>query len=344
MFKRTTGMAPGAYRKRFRIPEFVQPENAKYSDLRMSPYRMLNRRRFLTTTAAGFGGISTLIAIGQLTAADREVLPAPHIPTPHAWDDNAITLAWLGHATVLINFYGLRVLTDPALFRRIGVDVWFRSIGPLRVTAAALEPSQLPEIDLVLVSHAHFDHLDTPSLAAVRGRPAAIMAVETSDLLPRRRYASVQELRWGESARIRTARGDVEVTSLEVKHWGARLRRDTYRGYNGYVIRREGRALLFGGDTAHTPLFSSYRRHGPFEAAIMPIGAYDPFIRNHCTPEQSVAMADVAGARLFVPIHHKSFQLGREPFEEPIERTQAALAAEADRLAVRDVGDTVRLA
>jgi L-ascorbate metabolism protein UlaG (beta-lactamase superfamily) len=311
---------------------------------RMSPYRILNRRRFLTTTAAGLGGISTLAAIGQIVATDREVLPATHTPTPDAWDDNGITLAWLGHATVLINFYGVRVLTDPTLFPRIGVDVWIRSIGPLRVTSCALEPSQLPDIDVVLVSHAHFDHLDTPSLAAVRGRPAAVMAAETSDLLPRRRYASVRELRWDESIRIDTPRGDVEVRALQVKHWGARLRRDTYRGYNGYIIRREGRALLFGGDTAHTPLFTSYRRHGPYEAAIMPIGAYNPFIRNHCTPEQSVAMADAAGARLFVPIHHKSFQLSREPFDEPIERTEAALSAEADRLAARDVGNTVRVA
>ena len=308
---------------------------------------MVNRRGFLAAAAAGLGGVSTLSAIGGIVASiadDREVLPAPHMPTPRSWADNAITLAWLGHATVLINFYGVRMLTDPAFFPRIGVDLWIRSIGPLRLVSCALLPSQLPEIDLVLVSHAHFDHLDTPSLAAVPGRPAALMARRTSDLLPRHGYSSVRELRWGESARIDTVRGDLEVRAIEVKHWGARLRRDTYRGYNGYVLKREGRALLFGGDTAHTPLFSSYRRHGPYDAAIMPIGAYDPYIHNHCTPEQSVAMADAAGARLFVPVHHKSFQLSREPFDQPIERTEAMLAAEADRLAVRNVGDTARIA
>ena len=76
----------------------------------------------------------------------------------------------------------------------------------------------------------------------------------------------------------------------------------------------------------------------------MPIGAYNPYIRNHCTPEQAVTMADAAGARLFVPVHHKTFQLSREPVQEPIERVEAALAAEADRLVVRDVGDTARVA
>jgi len=302
----------------------------------------LNRRTFLTSAAAGLGGVSTLAALGGFIASDRAVLPASSTPTPSNWDDNAITLAWLGHATVLIDFYGVRVLTDPTLFPRIGVDAWITSIGPLRLTSCALLPSQLPDIDLALVSHAHFDHLDTPSLAALRGRPAAVVASGTSDLLPRKRYSSVHELRWGESVRIDTARGDVEVRSIEVKHWGARLGRDTFRGYNGYVIRREGHALLFGGDTART-LFASYRRYGPYDAAIMPIGAYDPYIYNHCTPEQSVAMADAAGARLFVPIHHKTFQLSHEPFREPIERTEAALAAEADRLVVRDVGETAIL-
>jgi L-ascorbate metabolism protein UlaG (beta-lactamase superfamily) len=73
----------------------------------------------------------------------------------------------------------------------------------------------------------------------------------------------------------------------------------------------------------------------------MPIGAYDPWIRNHCTPEQAVKMAEAAGARLFVPVHHQSFELSREPFLEPIERTQAALSKEEDRLALREIGQTV---
>jgi L-ascorbate metabolism protein UlaG (beta-lactamase superfamily) len=245
---------------------------------------------------------------------------------------------------VLINFYGVRILTDPVLFDRIGINAGFATIGPRRLTACALSPSELPEIDLVLVSHAHFDHLDRRSLGAIRGRPAAVMAPHTSDLLPRRRYASVRELRWDEHVRVDTPRGSVEVTALEVTHWGARMGRDRHRGYNAYALRREGRVLLFGGDTAYTRAFARHRRHGPFDAAMMPIGAYNPWIYNHCTPEQAVAMADAAGGRLFVPIHHKSFRLSSEPFHEPIERAATALASEADRLATRDVGDTVLVA
>jgi L-ascorbate metabolism protein UlaG (beta-lactamase superfamily) len=270
----------------------------------------------------------------------REIPEPRHKPKPAGWSDNAITLAWLGHATVLINFYGVRILTDPALFPRIGVDVGVGSIGPLRLVNCALGPDALPEIDLVLVSHAHFDHLDTPSLAAVRGKPAAVMAAATSDLLPDWNYSSITELRWNESTVVASRRGDVLVRAIEVKHWGARVRRDTHRGYTGFIVERGERKLLIGGDTASTHAFHEHRHFGPFEAAIMPIGAYDPWIRNHCTPEQAVTMADAAGARLFVPVHHQSFQLSREPFREPIERTEAALAAERGRLALSEIGQT----
>lgn len=315
--------------------------------------RLSSRRTFLAGgTAAGIGGAAWAATSSAWSARflrerfeefGREVPAAPHAPQPATWTDNAVTLAWLGHATVLIDFYGVRILTDPTLFNRIGVDVGIGSIGPLRLVRCALTPQQLPEIDLVLVSHAHFDHLDTPSLAAVRGRPAAVMAAGTSDLLPARRYSSVRELRWSEATRVKTPRGDVHVRSIEVKHWGARIQRDTWRGWTGYVLEREGKRLLIAGDTANTPLFRDYRRFGPFEAAVMPVGAYDPWIWNHCSPEQAVAMADAASARLIVPVHHQTFKLSREGVREPIERTAQALAQEAGRLALRDIGESVRL-
>ena len=316
--------------------------------------RLLNRRTFLAGGAAA--GVATTAWVSMSTSWGarflrerfaewgRTVPAALHTPDPSSWSDNAITLAWLGHATVLINFYGFRIITDPVLFSRIGVDVGLGSIGPLRLVQCALTPQALPEMDLVLVSHAHFDHLDTPSLAAMRGAPAAVMAWETGDLLPQRSYSSVAQLRWDESTRVTTTRGDALVRAIEVKHWGARVQRDTYRGYTGWIVEREGRRLLIGGDTAATNAFRNHRRFGPFEAAVMPIGAYDPWIRNHCTPEEAIHMADAAGARLFVPVHHQSFRLSVEPVKEPIERAEAALAKEQGRLALRDIGETIVIA
>jgi L-ascorbate metabolism protein UlaG (beta-lactamase superfamily) len=319
---------------------------------RRGPFRA-HRRKFLATgLAASLGGawVSQSSSWGARFVRERvgevgKVIPAaPYKPAPATWSDNAITLAWLGHASVLIDFYGLRILTDPTFFSRIGVDAWLGTIGPLRLVRCALTPEEVPDIDLLLVTHAHFDHLDTPSLAAVPGNPAVVMAHATSDLLPRRSWTSVSELRWDETARVSTRLGDLQVRAIEVRHWGARIRRDTWRGYTGFILEREGRRLLIGGDTADTPLFRAHRRHGPFEAAVMPVGAYDPWIRNHCTPEQAVQMADAAGARLFVPVHHQSFELSREPFDEPLERTENALARERDRLALRLIGETAVLA
>lgn len=314
-----------------------------------SHHRLLNRRTFLAHgLLAGGAGLWAVVPPSWIARFFRErfleigrpIAAAPQRPEPAGWSDRDLTFTWLGHATVLVNFHGVRILVDPALYPRIGVDLVVGSLGPKRLTAPALTPRELPEVDLVLVTHAHFDHLDTPSLAAVRGRPAAVMAPGTSDLLPRKAYASVDELRWGESRVVKTARGEVQVRAIEVQHWGARVRRDTWRGYAGFVVERDGRKLLFGGDTADTGLFREHRRWGPYVAAFMPVGAYDPWIRSHCTPEQAVAMANAARAQLFVPIHHQSFELSNEPFTEPIERTVAALAGEPDRLALRKIGQT----
>ena len=92
------------------------------------------------------------------------------------------------------------------------------------------------------------------------------------------------------------------------------------------MVEREGRRLLIAGDTAMTPVFAQHRRFGPFDAAVMPIGAYDPWIWAHCTPEQALHMANAAIARMVVPVHHQSFRLSRESLTEPIERLQHALA------------------
>jgi len=194
--------------------------------------RLVKRRTVLTTgvlAAAGAAWTSVSSSWSARFLRDRfaewgrDLPAAPHKPVPAAWSDNAVTLAWLGHATVLVNFYGLRLITDPVLFSRIGVDLGVGSFGPLRLVQCALAPDELPDIDLVLVSHAHFDHLDTPSLGAIPGRPAVVMAAETSDLLPAGRYSSVEELRWNESTRIATPHGDARIRSIEVRHWGARL-------------------------------------------------------------------------------------------------------------------------
>ena len=160
----------------------------------------------------------------------------------------------------------------------------------------------------------------------------------TADLLRDTRLRRPVELKWGDKVQVNTSHGEVEVEAFEVRHWGARWRHDSYRGYNGYIIAREGKKIIFGGDTAWSDSFRALRSKGPFELAIMPIGAYSPWIQSHCTPEQAVQMANDAGAKYFLPIHFKTFTLGREGVVEPLERLQAAI--EPERLGWEDIGQT----
>lgn len=262
----------------------------------------------------------------------RRVQPAPLRPDPAAWQPDALTLAWLGHSTVLLNFCGMTILTDPVLYPRVGLGWGPFIVGPKRHVAPALRVSELPRIDLVLLSHAHMDHFDRRTLAHFGEETRFVTASRTADLL--RRPAT--ELSWGE----RTTVDGLEIEAVEVRHWGARMQTDTFRGYNGYILRRAGRQVLFAGDTAYTPLFRRLRNRGPFDLAMFPIGAYDPWIGAHCTPEQAVSMADDAGARFIVPLHHQTFQLSVEPMDDPIRRFRLALADRPDRCIALPVGGT----
>ena len=270
----------------------------------------------------------------------RPIAPVFAKPEPSKWNDARVTVAWIGHATVLINFFGIKILTDPVLFPRIGIRLPGLTIGPKRLTAPALEFHELPKINVVLLSHAHFDHLDLRTLNCFDEKTSVITASNTRDLLRWTRLRDITELRWDEGTTLKTAAGEIDVIALRVKHWGARKQRDTYRGYNGYLLDRNGRRILFAGDTALTNRFAELRERAPLDLGIMSIGAYNPWIRSHCTPEQAIEMANAAGAQFIVPVHHQTFRLSFEPLWEPIERFKAALRGAPERIALCEIGQT----
>jgi L-ascorbate metabolism protein UlaG (beta-lactamase superfamily) len=257
-------------------------------------------------------------------------------PVWKSWEQGGLHLAWLGHSTVLIQIDGFNILTDPIFSDRAGLGLGPVTLGIKRLVQPALSLRDLPHIDLILISHAHLDHLDRPSLFRLENRRTSLItAPQTEDLIRVPKYREVHALGWGEKHRV----GPVEVKAVEVRHNGARMRTDRYRGYNGYMIESGRYRVLFAGDTANTHLFRGLRSSRAIDAVIMPIGAYNPWIRNHCTPEQAWQMANEMNADLFVPIHHQTFKLSNEPLTEPLERLEEAAGRHSERIVIRSIGE-----
>lgn len=269
---------------------------------------------------------------------------APARPVPGEWPNGAITGSCLGHSTVLLNFLGVTVLADPVFSKRVGPGAAPFILGPKRHFLPALRPEEFAAPDILLLSHAHFDHFDLASLRRFSRDTAVVTARNTADLLRALKFREVHELGWGRSLTLAPRGERITLTALEVAHWGARMMRDHHRGYNGYLLERGGHSACFAGDTAYTRTFASLReRRQPLDLMLMPIGAYDPWIHAHCSPEQAVAMASQAGARHFVPLHHETFKLSNEPMTEPAARVRAALQAQPDRLLAVRTGETFRV-
>jgi L-ascorbate metabolism protein UlaG (beta-lactamase superfamily) len=154
------------------------------------------------------------------------------------------------------------------------------------------------------------------------------------------RFRTVHELAWGQRVTIE----ELTIESTAARHWGARMITDRHRGYGGYLLQKAGRTVLFAGDTAFTDLLTHVGRRAKIDLAILPIGAYDPWIHNHASPEQAWHMFKRLGAEYVLPVHHSTFRLSREPVDEPIRRFLAAAGEEQWRVVAREIGDSWTLA
>jgi L-ascorbate metabolism protein UlaG (beta-lactamase superfamily) len=246
----------------------------------------------------------------------------------------SLAAAWLGHATVLVRIGGMWVLTDPVFSSRIGVPIGPMTLGLSRLQPPP-DPATLPPIDLVLLSHAHFDHLDKPTLRRLCSPSTTVIAaVKTGRLVPRG-FGAVHELPWDGELRV----GPLTVRAMRPRHWGARLSVDTHRGFNSYVIDSGERRVLFAGDTARTDVFVPLAREGKaIDLSIFGIGAYDPWVHHHATPEQAWEMHTESGGKFLMPMHHSTFKLSDEPRDEPLRRLLAAAGEGVERIVGRDLG------
>ncbi|MCE2966138.1 MAG: MBL fold metallo-hydrolase [Phycisphaerales bacterium] len=241
-------------------------------------------------------------------------------------DDPALAAVWLGHATVLVHLGGKWVLIDPVFSKRVGPRIGpVIQFGPRRLFDSPVEIHELPPIDFILISHAHFDHLDARSLEVLKSKKTSVItALRTRSLIPRG-YRQVVELGWDHSLTI----DDLTFRAVEPRHWGARWYVDRHRGYNSYLVSSPTISCLLAADTAHTRTYDRLADEVPDLAlGVFGIGAYDPWTHQHATPEEAWDMFAVSGARCMMPMHHSTFILSNEPIDEPLRRLYAAAGPE----------------
>ncbi len=270
-----------------------------------------------------------------LSGHERRARPFASASRARVEPDNALKIANLGHAALLMNFFGTRVLSDPTLFSRVGMSIdSILTIGPKRFVDPPLTPAQLQHIDVILITHAHMDHLDLPSLEALPKTAVVVACEKCAKLIAPLGFNDVRELKWGETTIVK----GITIRAMGARHWGRRWPPfgEGY-GFNSYVLEKNGRRMLLACDSAQTDLFASLASTPP-DVAAFSIGAYDPWIYNHANPEQVWAMFQQTRARYLIPIHWGTFRLSKEPMQEPLKRLIAAAGIQQDRIVIRQIG------
>jgi L-ascorbate metabolism protein UlaG (beta-lactamase superfamily) len=238
----------------------------------------------------------------------RPVLAAP----------GQLGVTFIGHSSFFLQTGGASLVIDPIF------ATWLFVLKRLR--RPGLRVADLPPLDAVLVTHAHFDHLHRPSLRALaratrlqHGRaPILVVPSNVSDLVFDLGFERVVELEWWQEMQL----GGVRISATPAKHWGARVIRDMHRGFGGYVLRAGRHSLYHSGDTAYFDGFAEIGRRLHPEIALLPIGAYCPdnFRAVHASPEDALRGFVDMGSRHMIPMHFGSFKLSQEPMDEPVKR------------------------
>src|SRR3981081_3385857 len=289
------------------------------------------RNRALRKRATQFGRLVRHSAVTPLSGETHH---------PRFALNGELSAPFIGPDSFFVQIGGRSVLIDPNFAR------WLFVLKRLR--RPGLRVRDLPPIDLVLVSHAHFDHLHRPSLRAIvhqtlreRGTaPAIIVPSHVSDLVSDLGFSEIIELDWWNSSR----HGNVAVTHVPSRHWGARILKAAPRGDGGFVLQAGNHSVYHAGDTAYFSGFREIGRRLSPELALLPIGAYNPpqFRNVHTSPADATRAFLDLNARWMVPMHYGTFRLSHEPIEEPLQllEREAVKAGVKDKVVVLEEGVT----
>jgi L-ascorbate metabolism protein UlaG (beta-lactamase superfamily) len=270
-----------------------------------------------------------------------------HVATPrgHAAnvsDPGRMVVTWIGHSTVLVQAGGINILTDPIYSQKAGP---WGLIGPRRVRDPGIAFDDLPHIDLVLVSHDHWDHMDLSTLRRLWDRDHPLIVTSLgNDTLIRQAGARAVARDWGQRV---TLKSGIDVIVERVHHWGSRWMKDRNRAlWSGFTVTLPGGNLFFAGDTG--PGDGSWpveaARHGPFRLALIPIGAFQPrdvMRGNHIGPVEAVDVFQKLDARNALAVHWGTFKLSSEGINDPpdlLRKTLAERHIASDRFRAMEAG------
>lgn len=225
-----------------------------------------------------------------------------------------ISITWIGHASFLIRSPALNILVDPNWAN------WLLAVK--RVRHAGIQHDQLPNIDFVLITHAHFDHLNRRSLRKIAAKQPIIVPHDVGSLVAGLGFKKIYEMKWWEKIKF----PGIEITFTPVKHWGARVLADRHRWYGGYVIKLGKRTIYHAGDSAYFEGFKEIGERLAPEIALMPIGAYKPisFREHHMSPEEALTSFVELKSKIFIPMHWGTYRLSYESLHEPPQRLMKA--------------------
>ena len=252
------------------------------------------------------------------------ILPLPTLDPRASWKhepETGLRTTWLGHSTLLIEIEGVRVLTDPVWGDRASpVTI----AGPKRFQPVPVPIDGLPALDVVVVSHDHYDHLDYPTILELArlGVPFVTSLgvgahLESWGVLP----ANITELDWWESTKIRG--GKVEITATPSQHFSGRgIGSRNGTAWSSFVVKSDSHTVFFSGDTGLTTEYEQIaQRLGPFDLVMLEVGAFHPAWGDiHLGPEHALEAYALLGSGTFLPIHWGTFNLGLHPWDEPAER------------------------
>jgi L-ascorbate metabolism protein UlaG (beta-lactamase superfamily) len=231
------------------------------------------------------------------------------------------TLTWIGHATFLLQINGYNILTDPHFSKRASP---LSFMGPERTTPPGLQIDDLPFIDLVVISHNHYDHLDSQSIKLLikkqqKYQPVFFVPLKLKKTLQKFGATNVVEHEWWQSSKYK----QLEIHSVPVQHWSKRSLSDTNKTlWCGWVIKSKNFQYFFVGDTGYSKDFTNIqKKFGPMDLASIPIGAYAPrwFMKDsHCNVEEAIQIHKDIKSKKSIAMHWGTFQLTDEPMDEPI--------------------------